>query len=839
MQREAEDRAGETPGGLTREDLGKLNRAEWNRDREAADERAERRAEAEQRAQDQRDAQQPGESIMDEVDPDNTAAMRSEGLMPDEGPVLTGGMLDALKKPENMIRLAGMGLGLIGLLLLFWGLQVEAQQVAPGSTLSSPTPTTAPAGSPLTQASPPVSGSATANASFTKVSGPCNLAARFSDRYSFMATNGALTLTQLSNNHVSRGTISPNGEFTTMAEGQGYRGRISGTSAEGQHTYTAQGCNELYNFTMTFQTAFLATGTSGQQANRPPEAGAIQATQVGTTTSYTVQNVRDPDGDTLRYLWTTTNQCGPPVGHSTPTLSWPHPHPPCPEEPVHPATITVTIDDGRFSIRREYLRGSAAGLGTVPAAGVGISTIAPSPTAAIPTTTSRPTTAAPTATGATTTTTGGPNLPLILLGTLFLLGGLGIVWRGPFIWGGPRIRKEEPKDPCEREKANEAAARARLNAARARMDRISSLADASRQAAQNADAAARAAEQAKVGASYGETRDAQGNVVRVYTNKAQAAKIAAADAAAAAARDAAAQARSAFNAAGGQAELGAAQDELYKANRDWEQANESLQRCLKLFAPPPPPPPPPTTGGTSTGGTSTGTGGVTVSGGGGPTVATGGSTQTRERKCKEGDIKDGSERITTREIKVNELNRAEIVLDATYPGAQYTPITEFIEWMDFIRKSFKAGKAINTVINGTLVEGTLDTIDATEIADIPDFTTYWDKLTEATLKGLKQTTDIFIDRFSKLGSYSLRYTRRTHTATCRVWEECDGSGNWVSKRELKIEITKTEFRKMTDPIEVHDKREIAPAIDRLFTALARENERGTRDLKTFEERCGK
>src|SRR5688572_15461004 len=125
MQREAENRAGETPGGLTREDLGKLNRAEWNRDREAADERAERRAEAERRAQEQRDAQQPGESIMDEVDPDDTAAMRSQGLGPDEPPQLTGGMLDALKKPENLIRLAGMGLGLIGLLLLMYGLRAE------------------------------------------------------------------------------------------------------------------------------------------------------------------------------------------------------------------------------------------------------------------------------------------------------------------------------------------------------------------------------------------------------------------------------------------------------------------------------------------------------------------------------------------------------------------------------------------------------------------------------------------------------------------------------------------------------------------------------------------
>ena len=271
-----------------------------------------------------------------------------------------------------------------------------------------------------------------------------------------------------------------------------------------------------------------------------------------------------------------------------------------------------------------------------------------------------------------------------------------------------------------------------------------------------------------------------------------------------------------------------AQDELYKANRDWELANGSLQRCLQLFAPPPPPAPP-MTGGTSTGG------GVTL---GGPVVATGGCTPTQERRCTQGEIKAGSERSTTREITVNELNRAEIVLDAIYPGAQYTPVSEFIEWMDFIRQSFKAGKAINTVINGTVVEGTLDTIDATGIHDVPDFLTYWDKLSEATLKGLKQTSDIFIDRFGKLGGYSLKFTRRIHTATCRTWEQCEG-GAWVRKSEVKLEITRTERNRTTRTIDVHDKREIPGAIDRLFTELAGENDRGTRALKAFEEACGR
>ncbi|MEK7409775.1 MAG: hypothetical protein AAB327_00085, partial [Actinomycetota bacterium] len=80
--------------------------------------------------------------------------------------------------------------------------------------------------------------------------------------------------------------------------------------------------------------------------------------------------------------------------------------------------------------------------------------------------------------------------------------------------------------------------------------------------------------------------------------------------------------------------------------------------------------------------------------------------------------------------------------------------------------------------------------------------------------------------------------RRIHTATCRAWEECDGT-QWVKKREVKVEITRTERNCRTRTITVHDKREIADSINRLFIDLERENERGTRDLKTFEESCGR
>ena len=277
--------------------------------REDAEERRDRDRIEEERSR-ERLAHDPdaSESILDEIDHDQ-AATGVMGLGPDEAPVLTGGMLAALRRPGNQIRLVAAGLGLVGVLLLLWGLQRSSFATRRSShragqsprqpprrrpprlpPAASPTPQV----SPITQAPPPVTGTATADASFTKVSGPCNLAAQFTDRYSFAATNGVLTLTQLSVGHVSTGTISPDGEFTTMAEGQGYSGRVSGTTVVGQHTYTADGCDEIYDFTMTLSEPLLpaatiapspatptvppATGTPVPTASPAPSASASTAT---------------------------------------------------------------------------------------------------------------------------------------------------------------------------------------------------------------------------------------------------------------------------------------------------------------------------------------------------------------------------------------------------------------------------------------------------------------------------------------------------------------------------------------------------------------------------------
>lgn len=714
IQREIENRARSTDGGLTPEDLLKISRQQTEEDYHRV---AREQWRSGKLGVDLEPSPQPAESILDEID-HTQSSLGVMGLAPDEAPVLTGEMLDALKRPENMMRLVAAGLGIIGFLLLFLGLRAEAnQKLSDGTGVVTSLPTTVVTASPTTvaisQAS--VTGSAKAIGSFTKVSGPCNFARQFSDNFSFVATNGVLALTQLSNNHVTNGTIDPNGDFSTAADGQGYSGNVNGMMAEGQHTYTAEGCNEVYNFTMELY-----------------------------------------------------------------------------EPLITPVDLTITT------------------------------------TTAIPTTTSP----AVTVTSAPTTSSSSDrNIPLAALGFILLIGAIALYYGGPRLAGGPVIAgPRDDEDPCAREKARLAAAERARDAADERYRQIEELERNAQSTQRDAAAKQQAAVTAAQNASSYKGADGQ----PVYTNAQQRAQIEAAEAAAAAASQASAAAQRAYDAAGGAGGRQTAGDDMYRANREYGDAKASLDSCLQVHAAATPAPPRSSGGGSTTGGTMSG-----------PLVATGtgSSTQTRERTCPncgrtQCGVKPESESSTTREITVNEINRAVITLDPTYPNALLVPLTEFVEFMDGFRRAFKAAKAIHTVIDGTIVEGALDTIDATGIADVPDFLTYWDKLTEATLKGLKQTGDIFIDRFGKLGDYQLTFTRRIHTATCRTWEECDGA-QWERKREVKVELTRTERNCRTRTIAVHDKREIADSINRLFIDLERENERGTRDLKTFEESCGR
>jgi hypothetical protein len=84
-------------------------------------------------------------------------------------------------------------------------------------------------------------------------------------------------------------------------------------------------------------------------------------------THYTVRAF-DPDGDTLSFLWSNTNTCGTFTWNSkSPKAVWVHPHTSiggnCPDEEVHPGTISVTVSDGNGIVETfAYEGGSASGI---------------------------------------------------------------------------------------------------------------------------------------------------------------------------------------------------------------------------------------------------------------------------------------------------------------------------------------------------------------------------------------------------------------------------------------------------------------------------------------------
>jgi hypothetical protein len=607
IQAEAAARTGGVEGGLTQRDLSRLNQ--------------------------------------EFAEPDLRAARSGDGSSG------LGQVVDAVRRGDmrTIMQLASAPFGIVGILLVLLGLlgacQPQPQQLGtiPGTTLSPAT--ASPSGTPIAQVP---SGSTTANVAFVKASGSCtSLASRFTDRYSLMSNAGAFTLTQLSNNHTTTGRVDANGAFSTTATDQSYRGTVSGTTGQGEHTYTGQGCNERYTFTMTLSSPLFAASGATRVPNRPPTAGGIIAVLSPPATTYTVQ-ASDPEGEALRYTWTSTNNCGTFTGANSPTFVWSHPHPPCGDETVHPGTIRVQISDGGLAVLREYTNGSASGTGLVPPTpSVVAATATPisTPTASAPATS---TTAASATAGSATTAGGGPNFPLVLGG--LLLSGLG----GGLYWAG---RRSEPQlDPCAEQKRRVAAAKAAAAAARARKQRIEGL----KAAADKAQADLQRAQREQAHAtddrhvSWGEDVESGR---RVYTNKDQKARIDAANAALQAAQAAAASAKSAYEGAGNGTEAQQAQYAVEDADRELQRAEEALARCLQINAPAPPPTPPtpppsaPTsTGGATTGGATTTTGsGTSTTGGtttatGGPVVATppptvattsGPKTQVR-RECEDG-----------------------------------------------------------------------------------------------------------------------------------------------------------------------------------------------------------
>jgi hypothetical protein len=90
--------------------------------------------------------------------------------------------------------------------------------------------------------------------------------------------------------------------------------------------------------------------SSPQVANRPPKITRFYASFSRPTTTYNVE-ATDPDGDTLTYSWSFSVTCGTTAGGNSTTATWSHPDRSgggnCPDEPVHPGAITVTVTDGK------------------------------------------------------------------------------------------------------------------------------------------------------------------------------------------------------------------------------------------------------------------------------------------------------------------------------------------------------------------------------------------------------------------------------------------------------------------------------------------------------------
>ena len=118
----------------------------------------------------------------------------------------------------------------------------------------------------------------------------------------------------------------------------------------------------------TATAAIALTATALARPNLPPVITRFTANFVSAdrTTYYDVE-ATDPDGDTskLKYEWSNTNKCGAfswdEEAKLDPSADWYHPHPPCPDERFHPATITVIVsDDVGGQAVYEYTGGSAS-----------------------------------------------------------------------------------------------------------------------------------------------------------------------------------------------------------------------------------------------------------------------------------------------------------------------------------------------------------------------------------------------------------------------------------------------------------------------------------------------
>jgi hypothetical protein len=145
--------------------------------------------------------------------------------------------------------------------------------------------------------------------------------------------------------------------------------------------------------------SIVGPASSGVAASKPPQPDVlpITATFVHPVTTYTVE-VSGGTG-TIHYAWANSNSCGSFTGGNRPTATWSHPDSndpnnpgadfapgSCPNEPVHPGAITVTVTDENYRCVAGY---SGSGPGTSPEGGLCVAD-ARSTTTTSTTTTLRP-----------------------------------------------------------------------------------------------------------------------------------------------------------------------------------------------------------------------------------------------------------------------------------------------------------------------------------------------------------------------------------------------------------------------------------------------------------------
>jgi hypothetical protein len=126
----------------------------------------------------------------------------------------------------------------------------------------------------------------------------------------------------------------------------------------------------------------------------------------------------------------------------------------------------------------------------------------------------------------------------------------------------------------------------------------------------------------------------------------------------------------------------------------------------------------------------------------------------------------------------------------------------------------------------------------------PELFRYWRDATDIGLGRIRNavTRD---ERLQVLGEYSIRYTVRLFTITCRTWEECkaDGSGYERIHRAGMVETGQTE--EQTPPVEATVPHADGMAVKRqvleVLTAMGRElqaaNQKAEADAKKFTADC--